>query len=232
MRFKLPPEKYAPRYTLEDYITKEAEELALRLARAGCCYDKIDWENLTTEQKQKYVETHLIGLKGECAFWGGLRYNPYKGIENAKVFIETLEPSCDAKLYGAEIEIKTQSRQENLSYVGLRVPIQQWTDNQYDVYFHVYQHIYMPPIKSTKRFCITGFARKFEVARAETKHSWDHQGNYYEYKWIHYHYLHSYINLDLWNSHETIQTLKELTYKYPPYWLSHRWPKSKRSVLF
>jgi hypothetical protein len=222
MKLKLPPKNYSPRYTLEDYIVEEAKELAPGLARAGCCYDNIDWESLTTAQKQAYIKTHFIGLKGECAFWGSLGYDPCKGIETAKLFVETLEPTCDANLFGAEIEIKTQSRQQSLTYAGLRVPLDQWKDNQYDVYFHIYQHIYTPPSKPIKRFCITGFARRFEVAQAKTKHSWDREGNYYEYKWIHYHYLHSHVHLRLWNTYERIPTLKGLTYKYPPYWLRKR----------
>jgi len=218
MKLRLPPKEYSPRYTLGNDIIKEANELALGLARAGCYRDRIDWKSLTTQQEE-YIKTHLDGLKGECAFWGALGHDPCRGIENAKEFLETVEPTCDAKLYGAEIEIRTQSRQENLSYVGLKVPIDQWEDNQYHVYFPVYQHIYTPLWRQTKQFCVTGFARRFEVARADTRHSRDHRGNYYEYKWIHYHFLHSYVHLDLWDTYEKIPTLKELTYKYPPDWL-------------
>jgi hypothetical protein len=219
MKFKLPPKKYSPRYTLKKDIVKKIEELALELTKVGVAYDNIFWDSLTQAQQQSLIRKHLLGLKGECAFWGSMGHNPYKGIETAEVFIETLAPTCDANLYGADIEIKTQSRKENLSYVGLQVPLKQWKENKYDVYFHVYQHIYTPPDKPITRFCITGFARRFEVAQAKTKHSWDHEGNYHEYKWIHYHYLHSHIYLPRWDTPEKIPALKKVTYKYPPYWL-------------
>jgi len=217
MEFKLPPKEYSPRYTLDDHVIKEAEELAPGLARLGCYHDRIDWESLTTAQKQELIRTHLLGLKGECAFWGALRDDPHQGIGNAEIFLETTEPTYDAELFGAEIEIKTERRKENLLYVGLRVPPQQWEKNQYDAYFSVYQNYYTPSGRD-KTFCVLGFARRFEVARAKTTCYWDHEGNYHEYKWIHYHYLHSHVYLDLWDSYQKIPTLKELTYKYPPWW--------------